>query len=276
MVRNNSLKRYAVFSALATFVLVWMGGLVTSHEAGMSVPDWPNSYGYNMFFFPVSKWIGGIFYEHTHRLVASGVGFLTSVLALWLFGRNSRPLLRWIGVVFMVAGLAFCPIFPAHTPENLSLAIIGLVGLAASFWWPNCEPSAKWLRVLGLAAFFAVVTQGVLGGLRVTLLKDQIGIFHATLAQLYLLLMCAIALFLSDFWRNLPVHAQVDAHRFRPLMIFTTALDPLPIDARRHNAAPARRAVHPGFSRGLRQNLARNRRRVGSALQSKPHGSLRL
>ena len=197
---------------------------MTSHEAGMTVPDWPNSYGYNMFFFPVSKWIGGIFFEHTHRLVASGVGFLTSVLALWLFGRKSRPLLRWIGAIFIVMGLVLCLFFPAHVPENLSLTVIGLVGFAASFWWPNCESSPKWLRVLGVVAFLAVVTQGVLGGLRVTLLKDQIGIFHATLAQLYLLLMCSIALFLSDFWQNLPIHEQNDSHRFRSMMIFATAL----------------------------------------------------
>jgi cytochrome c oxidase assembly protein subunit 15 len=201
-----------------------MGGLVTSHEAGLAVPDWPNSYGYNMFFFPFSKWIGGIFYEHTHRLVASGVGFLTMILSLWLFGRKARPLIRWIGIIFAVAGVALCPMFPSHVPENLLLAGIGLAGFAASFFWPGCEPSPKWLRVLGVAAFVAVVAQGVLGGLRVTLLKDQLGVFHATLAQLFLVLMCAIALFLSDFWRNLPVHAQADAHRFRPLVVFATAL----------------------------------------------------
>ncbi len=55
------------------------------------MPDWPNTYGYNMFFFPLSKWIGGIFFEHTHRLVASAVGLLTTILALWLFGRKSAP-----------------------------------------------------------------------------------------------------------------------------------------------------------------------------------------
>ena len=65
----------AVLTAVATFLLLGAGGLVTSHEAGMSVPDWPNSYGYNMFLFPPSKWIGGIFYEHTHRLWATVVGF---------------------------------------------------------------------------------------------------------------------------------------------------------------------------------------------------------
>jgi cytochrome c oxidase assembly protein subunit 15 len=59
---------------VATFLLLGAGGLVTSHEAGMSVPDWPNSYGYNMFLFPPSKWIGGIFYEHTHRSVGLSGG----------------------------------------------------------------------------------------------------------------------------------------------------------------------------------------------------------
>ena len=59
-----------------------MGGLVTSHQAGMSVPDWPNSYGYNMFLFPPRLWIGGILYEHTHRLMGSVVGLLSILLAI--------------------------------------------------------------------------------------------------------------------------------------------------------------------------------------------------
>ncbi len=56
-------------TAFTTFLLIGLGGLVTSHEAGMSVPDWPNTYGYNIrILFPLVKdWIGGIFYEHTHR-----------------------------------------------------------------------------------------------------------------------------------------------------------------------------------------------------------------
>src|SRR6188474_1416204 len=93
----------AVLTACATFPLIFMGGLVTSHGAGMSVPDWPNSYGYNMFLFPPSKWIGGIFYEHTHRLVASWVGLLTIILAVWLWMKDSRSWLRWLGVVALVA-----------------------------------------------------------------------------------------------------------------------------------------------------------------------------
>ena len=80
----------ACLTALATLGLVGVGGLVTSHGVGMSVPDWPTSYGYNMFALPVSVWLtGGVFYEHTHRLWASLVGVLVVALTRWLGGRRA-------------------------------------------------------------------------------------------------------------------------------------------------------------------------------------------
>jgi cytochrome c oxidase assembly protein subunit 15 len=234
---NPALRRFAFATAAATFVLVWMGGLVTSHDAGLSVPDWPTTYGYNLFFFPASKWLGGIFFEHTHRLIASGVGLLTTILALWLYGRKARPLLRWGGVLLLLAGAALCLIpqsairnpqsaMPpsSHLGENLMLAAIGAASLAASFFWPKSDPSPKWLRRLGVTAFLAVVAQGVLGGLRVTMLKDQLGIFHATLAQLFFLLMSAMALFQTAFWRNLPARAAGGPRGLRFLFTAATLL----------------------------------------------------
>ncbi len=65
---NPALHAFAVLTALATLVLLGVGGLVTSHGVGQAVPDWPTTYGYHMFFFPFSKWVGGIFYEHAYRL----------------------------------------------------------------------------------------------------------------------------------------------------------------------------------------------------------------
>ena len=59
----------AGFTASVTFVLVWMGGMATSKGYGLAVPDWPNTYGYNMFFFPPSKWIGGILFEHSQIII---------------------------------------------------------------------------------------------------------------------------------------------------------------------------------------------------------------
>src|SRR5690349_23440433 len=91
---NPALHRIALLTACATFPLIFMGGLVTSHHAGMSVPDWPNSYGYNMFLFPPNQWVGGILYEHTHRLMATVVGFLSVVLTLWAWGTGSNRIVR--------------------------------------------------------------------------------------------------------------------------------------------------------------------------------------
>ena len=90
--------RIAVILACATFPLLFIGGLVTSLGVGLAVPDWPTTFGYNMFLYPWSKMIGGIFYEHSHRLVASCVGLLTIALALTLWLKEPRPWLRWLGV----------------------------------------------------------------------------------------------------------------------------------------------------------------------------------
>ena len=132
---------YAVLTVAVAFVLLLSGGLVTSKGVGMTVPDWPNSYGYNMFLFPLSRWVGGIFYEHVHRLIASGVGLMTILLALALWMAEPR----------------------------------------------------KWVRVLGYLAVAAVIVQGVLGGLRVTMILDELGIFHGMLAQAYISLLVVIA-----------------------------------------------------------------------------------
>jgi heme a synthase len=126
--------------------------MVTSKGVGLAVPDWPTTFGYNMFLFPVSKWIGGVLFEHTHRLIASTVGFLTIILAIWLWRIEERPA----------------------------------------------------VKTLGLTAVAAVILQGILGGLRVTMLKDQIGIFHACLAQAFLGLIVLIAVTTTNSWQRLP------------------------------------------------------------------------
>jgi heme a synthase len=202
--QNSGLHRFTVLTAMATLGLVGMGGLVTSHEAGMAVWDWPNTYGYNMFFFPISQWVGGIFYEHTHRLAASGVGLMTIILTLWLYGRGSRRVMRWGGLILLLLGAVTALAAPRHWADGLVGGLVGLASFGASWVWPRCEPSAKWLRWCGVAALVAVVLQGVLGGLRVVLYKDSIGIFHATLAQLFFVLTCAIALFTSRWWQTAP------------------------------------------------------------------------
>src|SRR5437588_891686 len=166
------LNRFAWFTAFATLLLICSGGMVTSKGVGLAVPDWPTTFGYNMFLFPASKWVGGILFEHTHRLIASTVGFLTLILAGWLWRTESR----------------------------------------------------KWVRLLGLIAVGAVILQGVLGGIRVTLLKDEIGIFHACLAQAFLGLLVVIALITSRTWLQTNSLTLAEARKLRVLALATTAI----------------------------------------------------
>ena len=149
------LHRFAIVTALATLVLIGFGGLVTSKGVGMAVPDWPNTFGYNMFLVPFDEWLGkfGVFEEHSHRLVASFVGLLTIVLAAWIWVKDSR----------------------------------------------------KWVRLLGIGALVLVVTQGVLGGLRVTEINQNLGLIHGAVAQLFLILVCTIALATSSWWHRVAV-----------------------------------------------------------------------
>jgi len=96
--RATGLHRFAVLTAAATFVLLFVGGLVTSTGSGLAVPDWPLSYGQ---VFPAM--VGGVLFEHGHRLVASLVGVLTVVLALWTVIGEARPAVRALGLVALLA-----------------------------------------------------------------------------------------------------------------------------------------------------------------------------
>jgi cytochrome c oxidase assembly protein subunit 15 len=158
---------------MATFPLIFMGGLVTSKQAGMSVPDWPNSYGYNMFLFPPRFWVGNIFYEHTHRLMATVVGFLSILLAIAAYITEKRP----------------------------------------------------WVRTLSFAVLGMVIFQGVLGGLRVVLIKLNLAIVHACVAQAFFCLASLVAVITSRWWIDAPDLSTNtgQSRRLIPLAIFTVA-----------------------------------------------------
>ena len=87
------LQRLSKTTVLLTLLLIFVGALVKSHEVGLSVPDWPTTYGKQMFAFPVSEMVGGIFYEHGHRMMATFVGFITLMQAV-LLGFSDQP--KWI------------------------------------------------------------------------------------------------------------------------------------------------------------------------------------
>jgi cytochrome c oxidase assembly protein subunit 15 len=93
--------RLALLTGAATLLLILAGGLVTNTGSALAVPDWPTTFGHNMFFYPWSQMVGGIFYEHSHRLLGSLVGLLTLGLAaaLWRVGGG----LRVAGIVAALA-----------------------------------------------------------------------------------------------------------------------------------------------------------------------------
>jgi cytochrome c oxidase assembly protein subunit 15 len=88
------LRRYSKNLCVLTLFLIFLGALVKSTESGLSVPDWPTTYGHFMFAYPLNKMSGGIKYEHTHRMLASIIGLLTLILTLWLLRLKSIP--RWV------------------------------------------------------------------------------------------------------------------------------------------------------------------------------------
>ena len=98
-----TLNRYIKLVAASVVLLIAAGGMVTSTDSGLAVPDWPNTYGHFMFSFPLEKMVGGIFYEHGHRMIASTVGFLTIILAVWTWMIEPRRWMRWLGVIALGA-----------------------------------------------------------------------------------------------------------------------------------------------------------------------------
>ena len=99
----------AAFAKLICFVtvgLIFAGGVVTSNNAGLSVPDWPTSFGYHLWAMPFSLWKGGVLYEHFHRVFASVAGILVMAMAVWLVIAEPRRRLRTIGLLCVAVVIA--------------------------------------------------------------------------------------------------------------------------------------------------------------------------
>lgn len=167
--------RLAVLTVGATLFLVFAGGMVTSTGSGLAVPDWPLSYG--MLMPPM---VGGIFYEHGHRMVATSVGLLTLVLAVWTGARERRRGVRRLGYVALAAVIAqgvlggLTVLFLLPTPVSVAHACLAqaffclaiALAYATSREWlaaADAEPDAGGVRRAALFASGAVYAQLILG-----------------------------------------------------------------------------------------------------------------
>ena len=165
---NRPLHRLALCTACATFCLVIAGGLVTSTGSGLAVPDWPLSYGQVM-----PPMVGGILYEHGHRMVATFVGLLTTILAVWLWRKDDRTWVRVLGVAALGAVIlqgvlgGLTVLFLLPTPVSVAHATLAqaffsltvFLALATSRGWR--EAVAEPLPVTGRTRLFVLAAAGV-------------------------------------------------------------------------------------------------------------------
>jgi heme a synthase len=173
------LHRYAIFVAASTAVLLYWGGLVTSTGSGLAVPDWPLSYG--MLMPPM---VGGIFYEHGHRMVATFVGILTILLAVWIQRKDERRWMRILGwtalgtVIFqgLLGGLTvlfFLPlpisVFHATLAQTFFCITVAVALFTSPFWNRaqeySLEPGRPSLRTISLMLVLAVYAQLIIGAI---------------------------------------------------------------------------------------------------------------
>ena len=149
---NSGVHRFAVFVVAWTVLLFVAGALVTSNDAALSVPDWPKSFG---TWFPSLRMLaGGAFFEHSHRVIAGGLGIFTLVLAVLIWVKDNRRWLRWFGVI-AVAGIAvqamlggevvrqmlhyWLPVMHACFAQIVFGALLS-IAVFTSRWWMSDRP----------------------------------------------------------------------------------------------------------------------------------------
>ena len=141
---------FAITAALTTLVLVFAGGLVTSTRTGMSVPDWPSTYGSNMFLFPLQKMTGGIFFEHSHRLLGSLVGLITLCLSIHLALVEKRGWVKGLGFAALALVIIQGVLGGVRVTDNLLVLAFahGVLGQAvfAVLVVITAVVSTQWLR----------------------------------------------------------------------------------------------------------------------------------
>ena len=241
------LYRLAVLTAVATFILICMGGLVTSTDSGMAVPDWPTTFGYNMFLYPLSKTVSGFLFDINPNLQADLDKGNLSVELRKALEKNEISVSENVIISTEVQGSRWKLADKANertytlikSGERLDVYVHGVlyehshrligsivgfltIALMVSIW---VKDARKWMKWLGVIALVAVIAQGVMGGLRVTNLSRVLAIIHACFAQAFFALTACLALFTSHSWLQTSVKIETtDAARLRNLSLVTLGL----------------------------------------------------
>lgn len=229
---NRTHHAFAVFAACAAFVVITAGALVTSNDAGLSVPDWPTSFGY---LVKVPHFVGGIRYEWSHRMVAGTLVTLTLAIAIWTLSVEPRRWLRWLAVA------AFCTVIaqavlggltvllfqpPAVSTAHATVAqtffcIAVAIALFTGRKWVEEQPRVEFdsrrpsLFTLTLLSVFVLYVQLILGGMfRHHGMSWWPHVVHAVIVA-FVLAWTAV--------RALSVYSQIEAVR-RPAIVMLSLL----------------------------------------------------
>ena len=204
--------RWAMLVTVLTFPLIWLGGLVTTHDAGMAVPDWPGTFGYNLFLYPLSAWIYGpfdLFVEHGHRLLASVVGLFAIGLCVVAYRTENRRWLVATCFAFLVAIIiqgvlgGARVLFDARTlamihgcSGPLVFALGGFIAMASSSRWHRSKrnQSGRGLGRLSAVLLVLSVAQLFVGAHLRHSLPTWLPIFFMSLVHTHLLMATVILL----------------------------------------------------------------------------------
>jgi cytochrome c oxidase assembly protein subunit 15 len=204
--------RWSLLVTLLTFPLIWLGGLVTTHDAGMAVPDWPGTFGYNLFLYPLSTWLFGpfdLFVEHGHRLLASLVGLIAIGLCVVALKTEKRAWLKYVCFALLLSIIAqgvlggVRVLFDARTlamihgcSGPLVFALASFIVMASSTTWQTSTANerAGWMgRISWLLLVLAIVQLFVGAHLRHSLPTWK-PVFFMSLVHTHLLMATLITL----------------------------------------------------------------------------------
>ena len=241
------LHRLAVLTVVTTFILICMGGLVTSTNSGLAVPDWPTTFGYNMFLYPLSQTVSGFLFSIDPNLqIDLDNGNLSVGLRKGL-EKNEISVSENVIISTEEQGSRWKLTDKANertytlikSGERLDVYVHGVlyehshrligsivgfltIALMGSIW---AKDARQWMKWLGVIALVAVIAQGVMGGLRVTNLSRVLAIIHACFAQAFFALTASLALFTSRSWLQTSAKIEVtDVSRLRNLSLITLGL----------------------------------------------------
>lgn len=193
----------AVLLLLATLALIWVGAGVTTRNYGMAVFDWPTSLGH---YNPPGWWQNvAIRFEHGHRLLGQWVGLLTAALFTWAWFRHRGTLTEYLLILAVIALMIYFAAMggrPEETSKMRWWTPLILLDLGFLLWWFGGWLWRRWhpLRVLTSLAAWAVVTQAIMGGVRVTKISDAWAIFHGCFAQGFFCLIVLIVMATRVGW----------------------------------------------------------------------------